>query len=1089
MSQNTRLEIILNVQGTNYYLDTDGIEAIPLTFNVANFKDISQTKGSFSKTIVVPETTNNRAVFNNITDLNSQSTFNPNLRNRAYVLVDSICVFDGYFQLSSFQIDNFNYKNSLSLYLTSDTSDFYTVIGEDFIDAMDFSRYNHLYSYNNIVSSWDNNWASGYYYPLIDYGKDWSIADINGSATNSYVSLDQMYPAVYARTIFDKIFNEAGFQYKSYSLTNIVPFNDLVIPFNGKDITNDQNYADLHGFLVGSTYSGTTGQTIQLQTDYTSTGHNTYTNQTTSSLIWNVQPGGSYPFSPAGTYYWSDAWSLTTTQKVKFSDETTPPFGDPNNLWNLTNYQYTNTSLYPITERFNVNMTLFMKFRYSLNNSPKVRLKRQYDASGNYYPSGYEVQCSDQWSSSLYLPVGRAGATTLGNTVWSYLGYWDGTASIVSGYFAGVIPGSGAPGSPGYTPAQPWNNYEVYPNHNRLGYTTKYEVYSGSWNTPVMTIQPGEKVWLEFEYPIAGDTLLSGGSTAYYKFPAGYTLAGIAGGGFNQTGTYPVSFGKTSFGNEIQKNVVPGNEIIFNSVIPKQIKKRDFILSIIKMFNLIVEPDKNNPKLLNIETADYYYSSGVIKDWTSKVDFTQPIDVQVLGDVQNKRFTFKYKDDKDYLNTDYTSLAKKTYGEKQKLTESEFADGEKKIEVIFSPTPLIAIPYSHPDPTSFTGLTYSSIVIPKIVAQNNGVVQTTQSNIRILLKKKIALTTAAYWKLQSNTPGLTLSTTSQTAYPYAGHFNDPGSAMSYDINWDQTEYLYFPNTKVINNGLYLKYWQKTIEEITDRDSRIITLNAYLNAQDIADLRFNDKIYIDINSPAGGGSGGQYFKINKIDNYDPTMIGTCKVELIRTRDITVPKAGGRIILSPTQIGVPVLISAGTTTQYSLRVSNQTSTTATSQTNVNLGANSVVSGTNNVSSGDASLVQGTSNNSAGNRMAVIGSNNTVSSVENTSNVLLGNANTTLENVSNSFIIGNNSTLQNADGAIAIGNGLFLDQTNTTQIGGIFLTENNFITASRNQVLNPFSDNSIINYISGGRNAIRNLGSFVNVNIITAGRNSII
>ena len=33
-----------------------------------------------SKSIVIPETPNNRQVFNNISDLNSVSTFNPNKR-------------------------------------------------------------------------------------------------------------------------------------------------------------------------------------------------------------------------------------------------------------------------------------------------------------------------------------------------------------------------------------------------------------------------------------------------------------------------------------------------------------------------------------------------------------------------------------------------------------------------------------------------------------------------------------------------------------------------------------------------------------------------------------------------------------------------------------------------------------------------------------------------------------------------------------------------------------------------------------------------------------------------------------------------
>jgi hypothetical protein len=1092
MASNIRLEIILDVQGTKYFLDTDGIEAMPFIYNVQNLKDISQVKGSYSKTIVVPETTNNRAVFNNITDLNSNSTFNANLRNRAYILVDSICVFEGYFQLTSFSIDNYNYKNTLSLYLFSDTSDFYTVIGEDFIDTLDFSKYNHRWEYSNVVDSWSKDWHNGYFYPLIDYGKNWSLLDINGSTTQSYVPLSMMLPATYMRTIWDAIFSDAGFTWKSNSLETLTPFNNLIIPFNGKDVTNSQNYVDLHGFLVGSTYSASTGQALQLTSDYTNTGHNTYTTQTTSSYIWNVQPGGAYPFTPAGTYYWSDAWSTVANTKVKFAKETPDPLGDPNALF--YDYQYTNTESYPVTQRFVFNLTLFLKFRYSTTNPPRLVLKRQYDSSGTYYASGISVPTWDGAPTTNYLNVGRAGAATFNPTVWSYLGYWSATMSqIMPGYFAGVIPGSGAPGSPGYTPAQPWNNYEVYPNHNRLGYTTYYEVFTGAFKTPAMNIQPGEKVWLEFEYPIAGDTLLSGGTTAYYKFPAGYTLGAVVGGPYSQAGSYTASYPLSTMGNEIQTAVVPGNEIIYNAVVPKQIKKRDFIMSIIKMFNLVIEPEKDNPKVLNIEIADYYYSVGTIKDWTSKVDFSQAIDVQVLGDIQNKRFTFKYKDDKDYLNTDYVSAWKKSYGEMQKITESEFAEGEKKIEVIFSPTPMVQLPYSKPT-NSFSGTTYSNIIIPEIWTLNNNQAQTTQSNPRILYKKMIALSTSSYWSLQSNVIGATFATTTQAYYPYSGHFNDPGAGMTEDINWAQTDGLYFTAQTVVNNGLYLRYWQKTVEELTDKDSRIVSLMAYLTPQDIYDFKFNDAIYIDLNSPAGGGSGGQYFKVNKIENYDPTVVAPCKVELIRTRSITVPKAYTRPTFGGATTTVPVLMSSTTLSQYSVKASTNADVN-TSTVNINSVTTTLVSGTNNTNSASDSLVSGTGNTVAGRQMAVIGSNNTISSETNSSNTVLGSNNQTNANVSNSFIIGNNSTVGDpndsvlVENAIVIGSNLSIDASNVTYIGGTVLIQNNFVSASRNKILNPFNDNSPINYISGSRNTIRELGSNINFNIVDAGRNKII
>ena len=72
------------------------------------------------------------------------------------------------------------------------------------------------------------------------------------------------------------------------------------------------------------------------------------------------------------------------------------------------------------------------------------------------------------------------------------------------------------------------------------------------------------------------------------------------------------------------------------------------------------------------------------------------------------------------------------------------------------------------------------------------------------------------------------------------------------------------------------YWKKTMDEITDINSKIITAQFYLTPQDIADFKFSDNIYCVID-----GAGG-YYKVNKISNYDPTDTRTTTVELLKTK---------------------------------------------------------------------------------------------------------------------------------------------------------------------------------------------------------------
>jgi len=78
--ETTRYEIIVEVNGENQYLDTYKYEPVTLTYNVPDIQDISKRNSSFSRTITLPETQNNRFVFNNISDLAPDSTFNPNLK-------------------------------------------------------------------------------------------------------------------------------------------------------------------------------------------------------------------------------------------------------------------------------------------------------------------------------------------------------------------------------------------------------------------------------------------------------------------------------------------------------------------------------------------------------------------------------------------------------------------------------------------------------------------------------------------------------------------------------------------------------------------------------------------------------------------------------------------------------------------------------------------------------------------------------------------------------------------------------------------------------------------------------------------------
>jgi len=1035
---NTRLEIILEVGGQRFYLDTQGIETIPLTFNIANIKDISTTNGSFSKSIVIPETPNNRQVFNNISDLNSVSTFNPNKRNRAYILVDSQMIIEGYFQLTDIGIDHNDNKNSITLVIFTDNNDFYTVLADDYIDQLDLSRFDHIWSEEVIKYSWTQSFTNGFYYPLIDYGNDWTLDDINGTnpylTNGAYVNTKNLYPAIYARTIWDQIFTEAGFSWVSKSLTQSTPFDNLIVPFNAKDPGVSQTYLDTNVFQVGLS------QSLGLTTSYWYCYDN-------ASPSWFYQPSswGSFiswgasndpdvnPSAPSGT--------ITQGTRVKFDNESNPN-DDSNNLWNTTLFEYTNTSGFPITERFGFYFKISQLFYYSQANPPYLQLKRSRNPiTGATVSGGVEVYTSDQYLTTTNghpsFPV------TTANSLWQQI--------QTAGYGqAGEFQG-------GYGP-----HYE-------------YEILECYFHSPSMQLYAGEKVWVEYFYPLAGP----GGNDYmediqdYWSYPnsgpiyRSYLKPGL---------TVSIIDQSSIMYNEVSQSSNINQPIAINSCIPKKIKKRDFILSLIKMFNLVIEPNKDFPNTLNVETRDYYYSTGAVKDWSKKIDHLQPIEVQILGETQNKRTKFKYKDDKDYYNKNYTDLTQQSYGEYSYITENEFVDGEKKVEIIFSPTPVASL--VNATTPGGTGGSASSIVLPKIYNVNNNKAEYAASNIRILQKKYITnLTAQDRWSFNN-------SANYQYGYPYAGHYDDPYNP-TIDINFGQTQYLYYPQTVVTNNNLITKYWEKMLNEISDTDSRIVSVNMYLDPFDIINFRFNDNIYLDF------GSGGQYYKVNKIEGYDPTTIRTCRVELIKTKEITVRKDSKytRGLVIPFN---PILSNPIKTDKFN--TINATDVAILGRDNTAGKAGTSIVGNSNSSNAYNTVINGSYNSVASNESIINGSYNIIDA-NSPNNIILGSSNS-VYNSSNIKVFGDNNTFQPIVGTstpitnvTVIGNDMTVTNSDSVNISGVLVVNTNFVSAGRDEILDPFFDNSPVNYISGSRDSIRDIGSFNNISIISAGRDTII
>lgn len=296
-----------------------------------------------------------------------------------------------------------------------------------------------------------------------------------------------------------------------------------------------------------------------------------------------------------------------------------------------------------------------------------------------------------------------------------------------------------------------------------------------------------------------------------------------------------------------------GDTVDFNVCIPKNVLQRDFLSSIIKLFNLYVYEDPVYKKKLFIKPYIDFYDlnpSGVV-DWTYKVDRSRAIKLKPMSELNSRYYDFKFKEDSDFYNDQHKKKYSESYGSYIYDSEFEFANEKEDVELIFSPSILVG----------YTGV---DKVLTTIFKKSSGVEETTDFNIRILQAKKITGVTS--WDILDGVSVLS----SQTAYLYAGHYDDP-DAPANDIHFGVPAELYFLlATGAINVTQFNVYWSSYMAEITDKDSKLMTCYMKLDNSDIFSLDFSKLVYVD----------GSYWRINKIIDWNAIDPDVCQVELLK-----------------------------------------------------------------------------------------------------------------------------------------------------------------------------------------------------------------
>lgn len=1100
------------------YLALDLFEdiEIPLTYTILDIREPDKRKTNFSKTIRIPGTKNNNKIFNHIYEITGSSRFNPNLRKEVIIQQGGVQVMRGNMQLKSI---NRTHQNLIEyeVIITGDFTSLFADVGVSKLSDLDLSKWEHEWSVQNIVDTWqgkiktsngtsedlyvygspktynsltrdsatgrtkittttnhelnEGDWIRitpeaqtnvvgevstfkddytrgefqiaerlsnteftinypypsgmygqtasgqvvqieskgvGYVYPMVSWGDD-QLIDFEGVTTPRF-AVTSLVPGFFAKEIWDTIFKETNSRYESNFLNSEL-FKRLII------IQKKQNYDVPQEEIAERSFRVANQNNFALQF----TGFGTQS----SGSLGLVTRG--FPFNQPYTQPFPFTASIANSDGFLYNGSGTfsTPFDQSSYIWTVTD-----TGSYNVKFNIAFDVTADMSnWRAPVanpiwTNSPPVD-----SANYQYWWGGWPTATyTEKVDVIVKVILRRNGLIAVLEQVFLTFGTTSG--EIIK---------------------------DTFKNWRFKAKQVNIDINKD--------LQAGDEIWVEVFTEATLNNDENGVFTELYKdTPTPYT-PGANWTYYKRRGVVKVrSLGVNYFEAKPLGQLKEGDTIYPNQFLPKDMTCKDFLLGIIRMFNLHIEADREIEKFYRIEPRDDYYKDGSggvsdYTDWSEKVDYTS-IDIIPMGELTAKFYQFNYKSESDYWNKKYKDQTSEGYGDHLVEIQNDFLTNIQKIEIPFGSSVMINTPRT------------SDIIIPQVVQKEaNGFNKVTTSAAKILFWSGIRPTSTTgiplQWQLLNTTQTIesyTIATQSSfqsyTYYPYAGTCDSPLDPL-HDLNWYYTDYVFFDRARWSNENLYNKYWKRFIEEITDVDSKVIRAKLYLTPKDLNELDFS-KIYV-IN--------GAYLRLQKIIDYNANGTNLTQCEFLKLKSPSKFKRRSILVtdkfveLNDVSRPVKVTIEEKPPMAWnnSYNLSNQISQELTSVQTIN------VNGQNNV-------VQNNTNN-----ISIQGDENYISSSTTNVNISGGNGVFISGGLKNVNVIGTDK--------------IFVDESDVTYINGVRykfgvpVSKSSIIEAGFDNVLGRNANNTTINVIDAGEDVVLPYGSATFENVLNAGQDKIL
>ena len=296
--------------------------------------------------------------------------------------------------------------------------------------------------------------------------------------------------------------------------------------------------------------------------------------------------------------------------------------------------------------------------------------------------------------------------------------------------------------------------------------------------------------------------------------------------------------------------VYDANYINFNDSLlgyKGDINQWDLFKDFVDMFKLVIIKDRNNPNNLLIEPHKDWVDSGNLIDLTNKVDIDEIKFKPIEG--LSRELSFKFiEDEPDWITINHNKPNDWKYSYNFNPNIEIYDNDKEDIQI----KEIAATEYS---------LAYGSeFIIPDIIDEEFNDIW--QNKTRLLYDNGVKTNSVDNFSVGNFNNKLDYLLFSPVN-------SNPITSTSKSYNFGIINYAGTGGSVI--NSLYNVYWLKYIDELYHKDTRIVTLEAYLNADDISKINFNDIILIQ----------NKKYRLHKID-YRAGSIS--KLELITIKDL-------------------------------------------------------------------------------------------------------------------------------------------------------------------------------------------------------------